>query len=478
MPRARLSAQQQAIRRGGQPKQRVLYTTHNGPQTQFMQSEAEEVLYGGAKGGGKSYALRAWAVRYCMTYPGARVVLFRQSYRQLEETHIISIQQEVPASLAHYSSKSHDLIFKNGSILHLRFCEKDEDARSYDTMEMDAILLDELTHFTQFIYTYLTSRCRSTKPWWPGPRIRAGATPLGRGHDWVKTRWRVGGNKSVEPGAVWAGPVAEGGMTRQYIPAKVTDNDTLMKADPNYTERLRALSYEEYQAAMGNWEVFMGQFFIRWRPELHVVKPFDIPPDWDRFLCVDYGYGAPYAALWFARPPGTQVAYFYREQYGEGVTLSEQVYRAKQATVDSSETLRAVVLDPSIFSKVNVKGEQIESMADDWKKGFVGIAPVLKGNNERVPGWRLMREMIDWTEDPTGRISSPPRFFVFDNCVNLAKYIPSLIVDDHNVEDVDSDGEDHAPDAARYGLRHAFSGAGRQGVGQRYAIGPGGIVTR
>ncbi len=89
-----------------------------------------------------------------------------------------------------------------------------------------------------------------------------------------------------------------------------------------------------------------------------------------------------------------------------------------------------------------------------------------------------MREMIDWTEDPTGRISSPPRFFVFDNCVNLAKYIPSLIVDDHNVEDVDSDGEDHAPDAARYGLRHAFSGAGRQGVGQRYAIGPSGIVTR
>jgi hypothetical protein len=267
-------------------------------------------------------------------------------------------------------------------------------------------------------------------------------------------------------------------MTRQYIPAKVTDNDTLMKADPNYTERLRALPYEEYRAAMGDWEVFMGQFFVRWRPELHVVKPFDIPPDWDRFLCNDYGYGAPHATLWFARPPGTQVAYFYREQYGEGVKLSEQIYRAKQVVADSSETLRAVVLDPSLFSKVNVKGEQIESMADDWKRGFAGIAPVLKGNNERVPGWRLMREMVDWTEDPTGRVSSPPRFFVFDTCVNLVRTLPLLIVDEHNVEDVDSDGEDHAPDAARYGLRHAFSGAGRRGIQREYAIGPGGIVTR
>lgn len=476
MPRARLSAQQQAIRRGGGEKRRVLYQTDPGPQDAFMESDAEELLYGGAKGGGKSYALRAWAVRYCMMYPGARLVLFRESYRELEETHIISIQQEIPTAVAHYSSKSHDLIFKNGSILHLRFCEKDEDARTYDTAEFDAILFDELTHFSQFTYTYLTSRCRSVKSWWPGPRIRAGATPLGRGHEWVKARWLDPPN--AKAWKIWPGPASEGGMTRQFIPAKATDNVTLMTADPKYMDRLRALPYEEYQAAMGNWDVFKGQYFSRWRPELHMVKPFDIPPDWDRFLCVDYGFGAPYAALWFARPPGTQVAYFYREQYGKGVKLSEQVYRAKQAVVDSSETLRAVVLDPSLFSKVNVKGEQIESMADDWKIGFAGIAPVLKGNNERVPGWRLMREMIDWTEDPTGRISSPPRFFVFDTCVNLAKYLPSLIVNEHNVEDVDSDGEDHAPDAARYGLRHAFTGAGRSGAMRQYAIGPRGIVSR
>ncbi|KKN72524.1 hypothetical protein LCGC14_0410280 [marine sediment metagenome] len=477
-PKARLSAQQQAIRKGAGPSanRKVLYKTHVGAQSDFLMSEAEEVLYGGAKGGGKSYALRAYAVNYCMSFPGARVVLFRQSYRQLEETHIISIQQEVPQSVAHYSSGSHDLIFTNGSILHLRYCEKDEDARGYDTAEFDAMLFDELTHFTEFTYTYLTTRCRSTKPWWTGPRIRAGATPLGRGHGWVKARWLD--NSNVKPNEVWKGPADEGGMTRQFIPAIVTDNPTLMKADPKYVERLRALTREEYKAAMGNWDVFMGQFFQRWEPTIHVVQPFDIPADWDRFMCVDYGFAAPYCVLWFARPPGTKSAYFYREQYGVGVKLPEQVYRAHQSVVDSSEKIRAIILDPSMFGKINVKGDRVESLSAEWEKQFGGTTRIIKGNNERVAGWRKLREMIDWTEAPQGGILAHPHLYAFNTCVNLVRTLPLLISDEHNIEDVDSDGEDHAGDAARYGIQHAFAGGGRHGVQRSYSLGPNGIVVR
>lgn len=477
MARPRLSAQQKAVRRGARvdPERRVLYPIHDGPQTDFLLSNAEEVLYGGAYAGGKSYALRAYAVGYAMEYPGAQVALFRRSYRELEDTHIIAFQQEVPTSVATYSSASHTLLFKNGSMILLRYCEAESDVATYQTSEFDALLMDELTQFSQMQYVGLVSRVRSARPWWPGPRIRAAATPLGLGHGWTKERWVA----PASPGVIWTAPVSEGGMTRQFIPARATDNPTLMKADPLYLERLRALPWEEYQAkALGSWDVFTGQFFTRWRPDIHVVQPFDIPPDWERFLGVDYGFNAPYACLWFARPPNTQTAWVYREHYGTSVPLEEQVYRAWQATSDAGERLHGVILDPSMFSKVNVKGTRIRSMADDWKDRFGAVTNVYRGNNERVPGWRLMREMVDWQERPDGGVLVPPRLFVFNTCSNLARTLPLLVTDDGNVEDIDSSGEDHLGDSLRYSLMHAFSGSGRAGATPRYFQGPQGLTVR
>lgn len=458
MPRKRLSVAQKSIRAGSSETRTVLYRTHDGPQTRFMLTPAEEVLYGGAKGGGKSYALRAYGVNYCMSYPGAKGVIFRQSFRQLDETHLLAIQQEVPQSVANYMTAKHDLVFPNGSILMFRFCEKDEDARTYDTAEFDFMLFDELTHFSQFAYTYLTSRCRSTKSWWPGPRLRSGATPLGRGHAWVKDRWRIETDRPADPFEVWKASVSEGGMTRQFIPAQVTDNRTLFESDPGYMDRLRALSYEEYQAAMGNWSVFTGQFLQRWRPDIHVMAPFDIPPDWERFMCVDYGYNAPYAVLWFARPPGSDIAFQYREHYGVGISLEEQIRLAKGAVADSCERIRAIILDPSMYNKVNVKGERIDSMASDWEAAFSGETTVLRGDNNRIAGWRLVRQMVDWTEGPDGGVLHAPRLRIFSTCSNTIRTLPRLVQDEHNPEDVDTDGEDHCADALRYGLVHAFRG--------------------
>ena len=439
-------------------ERKILYQTHEGPQDIFMQSTAEEVLYGGSAGGGKSYALRAWAVNYCMTYPGARVVLFRQSYRQLEETHIIEIQKEVPEAVAKYMASSHDLRFTNGSILHLRHCEKDEDARTYDTAEFDAILFDELTHFTEFQYNYLLSRCRSTKDWWSGRRIRSGATPLARGHAWVKSRFVDPAGKLPEYG-VWKGDASEGGLTRQFIPARAIDNPTLMKYNPEYMNQLRALPDEEYRAkALGDWNVFTGQFFRRWRDNLHTVEPFDIPPDWSKYIFVDYGFNAPYAALWAARVPGSDTLYIYREQYGSGVTLEEQVQAAYESTANGEEKIKAVVLDPAMFGKVNVKGDRTDSMAESWKKKFYNICSVIPGNNDRIPGWSLMRTMIDWAEDPNGDVISQPRLKVFRTCKNTIRTLPLLKCDEHRPEDIDTDGEDHSADAIRYGIRHVFQG--------------------
>ena len=478
MARKRISVAQQALQKES-ANRKVLYRTHSGPQTEFMTSPAEELLYGGAAGGGKSFALRAFAVNYAMSYPMSRGVLFRQSFRQLDETHLIEIQREIPQSIASYMAAKHDLVFKNGSIIHFRFCEHDEQARSYDTAEFDYMLFDELTHFSQFTYTYLTSRCRSTKPWWPGPRIRSGATPLGPGHSWVKERWRIDTENSVDPFKVWKAPVSEGGMLRQFIPARVTDNKTLFEGDPGYLDRLQALPWEEYQAkALGNWSVFTGQFFMRWRQEIHVLPPFDIPPDWERFMCVDYGDNAPYCVLWLARPPGSDMIFVYREHYGTRVRLSEQVARAAGAVADHAERIRVIVLDPSMYNRINVKGEHVDSMATDWEAEFSRHTKVRKGNNNRVSGWRLVREMLDWVEGPDGGILRAPRLRVFSNCSNLIRTLPAMVIDKHDPEDMESTGvEDHAVDALRYGLVHAFLGSSNPDRPQRtLRLGPKGLT--
>ena len=464
MPRARLSAQQRAIRVGQEDRQ-ILYPINPGPQEAFMRATAEESLYGGAMGGGKSYALRAWGVTYCLTHPGAQVVLFRQNYKQLEDTHILKIQQEIPESIAMYASGSHDLIFHNGSILQFRYCEADVDVRKYYTAEYDAMLFDEITEFTEYQYVNLVTRCRSTKSWWPGRRIRCGGMPLGIGHGWVKNRWI----DHDTPNEVWRGPANEGGMSRLFIPAKVQDNPTFMKADPDYVTMLRQLPEEEYRArALGDWTVSLDQFFTRWRDEVHTCVPFDIPSDWDHFLCVDYGYNAPYAAYWFARPPGTTTAIVYREQYGKGIDLTEQVFRAWQATTETEEKLRAVILDPSMFGKVNVKGARVAPMADDWKAKFGSL--VVRGNNERVSGWHLMREMIDWKEDPNGGILIPPRLRFFHSCPNAIRTLPRLSCSKQNLEDIDTNSEDHSADALRYGLMFAYQGNARAGLSNRISI--------
>ena len=477
--RPRRSAQQKALQGAAiglptaQGDLQPLYAPHPGPQSRFLNSQVEEILFGGAKGGGKSLGLRAYSVAYCMTYPGALGVIFRRSYRELEDTHIHDIQTEVPPAVASYSSGSHNLLFTNGSVLFFRYCEHEEDVRTYDSAQFDFMCFDELTAFTEFQYRYLLARCRSTKPWWPGRRIRSAATPLGVGHTWVKERFV----DPRPPGTVWKAPEDQGSYTRVFIPALVTDNLTLMRLHPDYVATLNGLPEEERLAAFGNWDVFSGQFFQRWRSDIHVVAPFDIPPDWDRWIGHDYGFNAPFATCWLARPPGTQSIWVYREHYGTGVTAKEQIFRAWRATEDACEKLRGVILDPSLFAAVNVKGERIRPTSDDWREQFGTTTTIYRGNNERVPGWRLLRELLDWRAGPDTRMLIPPRMFVMETCPNLARTLPLLIADKHNIEDVDTSGEDHAPDAIRYAIRHIFEGGGRRGDNQRIYLGPKGVTV-
>lgn len=425
---------------------KVLYPIHKGPQEAFMTSPAEEVLYGGAAFGGKSYALRAFLVSYCLQYPGATVVLFRRTFRELEDTHIIALQNELPSAIAEYKSSSHDFIFKNGSVLMCRFMEKESDARSYDTFEADAMAFDELTAFSEFQYVYLLTRCRSTKPWWPGRKIRAATNPGNVGHGWVKRRFI----DHAPPYEIKRGPANEGAMLRQFIPAFATDNLTGMAADPDYLNVLQGLPYEEYRAkALGDWEIFAGQFFGRWRSDVHVCKTFTPSREWKRYISVDWGLAAPRAIYWAARPPmGENFVWLYREQYGAGVPTREQARLVREAVLAADETIEFCVMDPAAWAREkDADGNLMESVADIFSAQLADICPVVRGNNERVMGASLFREMLDWTgaETPDGNVSVlvPPRLKVMDCCREFIRTVPTLVHSPNNAEDVDTSQEDH-----------------------------------
>ncbi|MDE1850049.1 MAG: phage terminase large subunit [Candidatus Micrarchaeota archaeon] len=455
---------------------KVLYPIHEGKQMDFMTSPAEEILYGGAAGGGKSFALRAMAVSYCLEHPGATAVLFRRTYRELEDTHIKLIRTEVPSYIAEYTSH-HDLVFKNGSVLMFRFCEQESDVYAYDTFEADIMLFDELTAFTSFQYSYLITRCRSTKPWWPGRRIRSATNPGNTGHNWVKERFI----DYLKPMEIKRAPENEGGLLRQFIPAKLQDNPTLMKIDPTYENVLKGLPYEEYRAkALGDWEIFSGQFFRRWRKEVHVIPPFQIPPDWQRYIGVDYGIHAPHAVYWAARPPDTNHIFLYREQYGADIPAREQARMAAQKVKAFGEKIEMVIVDPSMAAKSRDQDGNLQrSLLDIWKEEFAGIADVIKGNNERIQGAALFREVLDWQGIETSSgitVYVPPRLHVMEGLTNFIRTVPALMGNKLNVEDVDTNGEDHAYDAVRYLLRYLFA-APVQPKAMRYYDTVDGIVS-
>ena len=443
---------------------KVLYPIHEGPQMVFMESEAAEIMYGGAAFGGKSYALRAILVAYCLQYPGATTVLFRRTFRELEDTHIKKLLLELPSYIASYKSSSHEFRFANGSVLMLRFCEKEEDVYSYDTFECDIMAFDELTAFSAFQYNYLITRCRSTKDWWPvknggpGRRIRSATNPGNVGHGWVKNRFI----DYLKPYEIKKAPVNQGGMMRQFIPAKIADNTTGLLIDPEYLEVLKGLPDEEYRAkALGDWSVFSGQFFSRWRSDVHVVDPFTIPANWNRYICVDWGIAVPHAVYWLARPPDTNAIWVYREQYGPNISTREQARSAGEKTRAADEKIQMIITDPAMWAKErDADGNRMKSPADFWKEEFAGITDVIRGNNERLQGASVFRECLDWQGIETSDgidVLVAPRLKVFRTCEYFIETVPSLIHDKANVEDVDTTGDDHSYDAVRYGLRFIFT---------------------
>ena len=381
-------------------------------------------LYGGARGPGKSFWLRWWLLRYVVEafrvlgLRGVRVMLACEDYPALQDRHLSKIQVEYPSVLGAFNQQAHEYRLAEpfgGGVICFR--NLDNPAK-YQSAEFAAIGVDELTKNQRDTFDILRGSLR-----WPGvreTRFVAATNPGGPGHLWVKQLW-VDRQFPAE-----LAPLADEFVFVRALPA---DNPHL---SDTYWQELSSLPDPLRRAWVdGDWNVFAGQVFGEWRPDLHVVKPFAIPAHWPRWRAIDWGYAAPFCCLWLTNDPDTRRHYVYRELYETKLTDRDQAQRIKAMTAPG-ETVRMTLADPSMWTQKSHEGLTF-STADEYNAEGVWLQPA---DNNRLNGLRRVRELLMVRD-------GQPGLCVFETCTNLIRTLPALPYDPVHIEDVDTHAEDH-----------------------------------
>ncbi len=396
-------------------------------QRAFISASAGEVLFGGAAGGGKSYGQVIDAFLFSLKYPRSKQLILRRTFPELDKSIIRTVLGLYPQSVFSYKAARHEGIFKNGSIIDFGYCDNERDVYRYQSAEYDVIRFDELTHFTEEMYVYLISRVRGTNGY--PKQIKSTTNPGGIGHGWVKARFIDIGEPDCEH------------LGRIFIPSRVSDNVFLMKNDPGYKARLEMLSKKDREALLyGNWDIFDGQYFTEWRREIHVIRPFEIQPEWRRYFVMDYGLDM-LAGYWIALDMYGR-AYVYREVYRSGLIISEAAAMIREC--GKGDKVHANIAPPDLWNRRQDTGK---SAAEIFAENGV---PLVRANNDRVQGWYNLKEWLAPFRDETGKMCANLR--IFSNCVNLIRTLPSVNIDSKNPNDVAGSPHEltHAPDAIRY----------------------------
>jgi hypothetical protein len=420
-----------------------------------------EALYGGAAGGGKSDALVIEALRQ-VNVSYYKALLLRKTFPQLAE--LIDKSLEYYPRIfpgARYNASSHAWTLPSGAKIIFGSMQHAKDRTRYQGHAYDFIAFDELTHFTWEEYSYMFSRNR---PNGPGTRVymRATANPGGVGHGWVKERFVAAASPmtTLWEAVKWREPDGterKAKQSRVFVPSTVFDNQALMRNDPLYVQRLASMPEAERKALLyGDWDTFSGQVFVEWRndPErckdrknTHVIAPFLVPREWRVWRAFDWGYSKPFSCHWYAVDHDKRL-YCIRELYGcagepnAGVRWEPARVAAKIREIEADDpNLKGRnipgVADPAIFND-NGTGESIASIMEAnrvyWEPG----------DNSRINGKMQIHHRLAFAE--TGE----PLLYVFSSCPHMIRTLPALVYDETDVEDVDTDGEDHAYDELRY----------------------------
>lgn len=426
-----------------------------GPQADALSATwCEEMLFGGAKYGGKTDFLLGDYLQDVNKYEKHwQGILFRQSMPEFEE--IVRRSHELyPQTGATWLEQKRKWVWPNGATLKFRYMESVKDFYSYNGHSYTWIGFDELGAWpTLEGYLMMIGTLRWAEADIPTKRMRASANPGGPGHNVVNQRfieWAPGGYVPRYD------PVSK--MHVMFIPSRIQSNRLGLLRDPNYVSRLHAVGSAKLVKAWleGDWNAIEGAFFDNFSSI--ITAPFKIPPHWLKSVSYDHGYARPFSVGWWATAngewdydapcpfrPGELIR--YREWYGvasdprgqvmPNVGVRKDVKLIAEGILErcAREEIAYFTADPSIFAD-----DRGETIYHTFKKHGVNFR---RGDNKRIPGWTQMRNRIAGED---GR----PMIWVFDTCANSIRTIPVLLHDETNAEDVNTKMEDHAADEWRY----------------------------
>ncbi|MBQ4160032.1 MAG: phage terminase large subunit [Clostridia bacterium] len=415
----------------GNVNTRLITLTRPYPkQEQFFTADSRYIAYGGARGGGKSWAARVKAVLLALEYDGIQILLLRRDLHSLRENHIYPLLSLLK-DIAKYKAATREFVFKNQSRIVLGYCASDKDVLQYQGQSYDVIFMEEATQFSEFAFSALTESNRSSgmlkKPF--SPRMYFTCNPGGIGHGWVKRLFVDKRYKNSERAADYT-----------FIPSRVYDNPYLLENSPDYVRSLENLPPNRRKAMLdGNWDVFEGQYFSEFDRSIHVVEPFDLPGDISRYIAIDYGLDM-LACLWIGVDRYGH-AFVYRELYQSGLILSEAAQKIQE--YNCGEQIRAAYAPPDLFFRRQETGQ---SAIDIFAAHGLSFS---KSNNNRIQGWYSIKEWLKPVPDTDGNLR--PRLRIFKNCINLIRTLPALRFDEKNPNDTANAPHEltHAPDALR-----------------------------
>lgn len=393
-------------------------------QKEFMMAHAKYVAFGGARGGGKSWAVREKAKRLALKWAGIKILIIRKTYTDLRENHILPLRADLSTDIAVYKEIDKAFCFVNGSRISCSYFANDNDALKYQGQEYDIIFLEEATQFTELVFNVLKACLRGANDF--PKRMYLTCNPDGVGFLWVK---RLFVSREYLEG--------ENPEDFMFIQSLVDDNMALIMKNPDYVKQLDTLPDDMRKRwRYGSWDVAEGQYFGEFRRDKHVCEPFDIPKEWRRYITIDYGLDM-LAAYWIAVDNGNR-CYVYREFCSPDLPIHAAAQMINENT-DSGENIYAVLAPPDLWNRSQETGKSKALLFSE-----AGL-DLTSSNNDREAGWLAIKELLaDGAEGA--------RLQIFSTCPKLIKNLPELMRDPKRPTDVSNEPHEitHSPDSLRY----------------------------
>lgn len=426
---------------------RLITFEPNEKQLRFLMAREKYVAFGGARGGGKSWAIRAKAVMLANRWAGIKILIVRRTLVELRNNHIDPLKALL-RGIAKYNQQERKFIFTNGSTISFEFYDSDKDEFKYQGVEYDVIFIDEATQFQENWLKIIATTCRGVNDF--PHRIYYTCNPGGPGHAYIK---RVFVDRDFRNG--------ENPDDYVFIQSLVTENKALMESSPEYIDFLKNLPPKLKKAWLyGDWNIFDGMYFEEFRNDpdhwddkrwTHVINPIKVKAHWPVYRSFDWGYAKPFSCGWWT-VDDDGVLYRIDEMYGVEMSGGEPVpdHGVKWAPDRVFAAIKKHE-DEHPF----LKGKNIQGIADPaiWQEdGGISIAETAArhqvyfnpGDNARIPGWMQMHYRFMFDE------AGYAQMYIFNTCKNFIRTITTLEYDEHKTEDLNTKGEDHAADEARY----------------------------